>query len=90
MGQTHSAKKSQLLSSISRRKDEKRLFYLGVKRKRTKSPLKGTSSEICKRVGREKERAPRCQTSNILNLHVYENNSYMAAFFKLFGESLIL
>lgn len=87
MGQTHSVKKSQNLSGFSSRKDEKRLFYLGVKRKRAKSPLKESQSQTCKKFEKEMEQVLACAKLNTQDLYTYSNNSCIAAFFKLFGES---
>ena len=86
MGQSHSDKKnSLLLSGNSKRKNEKRLFYLGVKRSRTKSPLEEHKIETCKNTGLEKlpKKDERIDASS---LNEYVNNSEMLAFFKLFGK----
>ena len=82
MGQSHSDKKND---SNTKRKEEKRLFYLGVKRRRTKSPLKEHEVETCKNTGLEKL-TKKVQIIDVSSVNGYAKNSEMMAFFKLFGE----
>ena len=82
MGQTHSDKKNY---SNTKRKEEKRLFYLGVKRRRTKSPLKEHEVETCKKTGLEKL-MKKVDKIDLSSVNEYAKNSEMVAFFNLFGK----
>lgn len=82
MGQSHSDKKND---STIKRKEEKRLFYLGVKRRRTKSPLKEHEVETCKNTGLEKL-MKKVQKIDVSSVNEYAKNSEMVAFFKLLGK----
>jgi hypothetical protein len=85
MGQSHSDKKNLLLGENTKRKEEKRLFYLGVKRRRTKSPLKEQKIETCKNT--ELEKLPKKDEKiDASSLNEYAKNSEMLAFLKLFGK----
>ena len=85
MGQSHSDKKNSSLEGNTKRKDEKRLFYLGVKRRRTKGPLEEQKIEICNNT--ELEKLPKKNEKiDVLSLNEYVKNSEMLAFFKLFGK----
>lgn len=85
MGQTHSDKKNHSFDGSTKRKDEKRLFYLGVKRRRTKSPLKELKVEICDDTELEKM-VKKDEKIDASSLNEYAKNSEMTAFFKLFGK----
>jgi hypothetical protein len=85
MGQSHSDKKNHSLDGNAKRKEEKRLFYLGVKRRRTKSPLKGHKLETCENIELEKLEK-KDEKIDASSLNEYAKNSEMLAFFKLFGK----
>ena len=87
MGQGHSNKKNHSFDGTAKRKEEKRLFYLGVKRKRTKSPLKEQNTETPTRKETELQKSEKIQENiHVSNLKEYAKNSEMIAFFKLFGK----
>lgn len=88
MGQGHSDKNNDSLDENAERKEEKRLFYLGVKRRRTKSPLKEQKVESlkpCKNTGLEKI-TKKDEKIDAPSLKEYAKNSEIHAFFKLFGK----
>ena len=85
MGQSHSNKQNHSLDGNAKRKEEKRSFYLGVKRRRTKSPLK--EKEIETNLKTEVEMLTKKDgKTNTSRLNECTKNSEMAAFLKLFGK----
>ncbi|XP_028398839.1 speedy protein A-like [Dendronephthya gigantea] len=90
MGQAHSDKKNNSHDGNVKRKGEKRLFYLGVKRRRTRSPLKEQNIETYRNTGVKNLAEPKNEKIyTALSLTEYAKNSEMVAFFRLFDDDLI-